>query len=344
MAERVVLHIGTMKSGSSYLQHLLFAQRPALAAAGVLVPGRNRVEQIDALMQGRLHRKPRDLWEAMVAEVHAHPGTAVLSHELLGAATDKVFRNLLPDLGAAPVEAVVTVRDLNRTLVSMWQETVQNGRTWTWDHYYAAAEAAAPYARTDEPDPQSAGGTFWKQQDVARIVRRWVDRLGPERVTVVVVPPKGADRAELPRRFAAAAGIPLDPTVPSPRPNESLGLASVLVVRRLNELLEEQGHPWPDGMLVRKRLLAKKVLAARAADEPRLALDPPAWVREQTDATVAALQDAGARCVGDWADLEPVPVPGVRPEDVDPHLVTEAALAALAAMVARAAGAADRTG
>lgn len=344
MAQRVVLHIGTMKSGSSYLQNLLFSQRRALAAADVLVPGRNRIEQIDALMQGRLRRKPRDLWTGMAAEVRAHTGTAVLSHELLGAAGDKVFRNLLPDLGPDPVEAIVTARDLNRSLVSMWQETVQNGRTWTWDHYYDAAAAAAPYARTGEPEPGTAGGTFWKQQDVARIVRRWVDRLGPERVTVVVVPPKGADRTELPRRFAEAARIPLDPTLPSPRPNESLGLASVLAIRRLNELLEEQGHPWPDGLLVRKRLLAKQVLAARAAEEPRLALDPPAWVREQTDATIAALKETGARCVGDWADLEPVPVAGVRPEDVDPALVTEAALAGLAALVAHAAGGDDDAG
>ena len=334
MAQRVVLHIGTMKSGTSYVQGQLFAQRRHLAHRGVLVPGASRSHQIEALQQGRAKRRDRSTWTAMAAKIRAHPGDVVLSHELLGAGGAKVLRNLLPDLEPAVVDVVITVRDLNRTLVSMWQETIQNGRTWTWDSYYASARDAAPYARTSAVDRDSAGGRFWKQQDVVRIAEMWANRLGPERIAVIAVPPRSADRTLLPARFVEATGIPLDPAAPSPRSNESLGLASVLALREVNELLEALGHPWPSGVQLRKRLLAKTVLAARADQEPRLALDPPDWVREQTKATVEGLKATGVRYVGNWSDLDPIAVPGIRPEDADPRLVSSAAIAGLAGVIA----------
>ena len=40
MGRRLVLHVGTMKSGTSFLQTLLFEQKEDLAEAGVLVPGK----------------------------------------------------------------------------------------------------------------------------------------------------------------------------------------------------------------------------------------------------------------------------------------------------------------
>ncbi len=335
MAQRVVLHIGTMKSGTSYLQGQLHAQRARLAELGVLVPGESRSEQIQALTQGRNKRGDRSTWTAMAAEIRAHPGDVVLSHELLGAAGARTVRNLLPDLGSATVDVVITVRDLNRALVSMWQETIQNGRTWTWDDYYESVRASAPYAPAGPVDRDSAGGRFWKQQDFLRMIERWAERLGPDRISVIPLPPPGADTSLLPQRFVDATGIPLDPTLPAPRSNQSLGLASVLVVRELNALLAAAGHPWPDGTQVRKALLAKKVLASRAAEEPRLGLDPPPWIHEQSAATVSALKGLGIRFVGEWADLDPVAVAGIRPEDVDQHLITSAAMAGLTAMIVR---------
>ena len=45
--------------------------------------------------------------------------------------------------------------------------------------------------------------------------------------------------------------------------NESVGAASTLVIRRLNELLNDAGLPFPEGTDLRKGVLAKQVLAAR---------------------------------------------------------------------------------
>jgi hypothetical protein len=157
--------------------------------------------------------------------------------------------------------------------------------------------------------------------------------VGEDRVTLVTVPPPVAPPTLLAERFAAATEVGLDPLVEVARANESLGLASLLVLRRVNELLNERGLEFPAGQGLRKRVLAKTVLAARRSDEPALGLSTPGWVREQSARTVAALRDR-VGLVGDWADLAPVDVPGVAPDDVPPELVQEAALEGLAGLVA----------
>ena len=133
MAQRVVLHVGTMKSGTSYLQALLFAEKERLARSGVLVPGADWSHQVRAVRQALAPRRggPRQHWEALVEEVRTASGTAVVSMEFLGPAHPDTIASVVGALGAAEVRVVVTARDLNRTLVSMWQETIQNGRTWT---------------------------------------------------------------------------------------------------------------------------------------------------------------------------------------------------------------------
>jgi len=336
MAERVVLHVGTMKSGTTYLQALLFAEKERLAGLGVLVPGRKWSDQSRAVREALAPRRggPRSHWEAMVEEVRAAPGAAALSMEFLGPAHPDTIATVVEALGAAEVRVVVTTRDLNRTLVSMWQETIQNGRTWTWAEYVGEAEAKRPVAGSVAADRRTPGGTFWRQQDLVRMVTDWAGVVGAANVVLATVPRPGAAPSLLAERFAEATGLDLDTSREVTTANESLGVASVLVLRRVNELLAERDLAFPAGQGLRKRVLAKTVLAARRAAEPALGLTTPPWVREQTALTVAALRESGTRLVGDWADLEPVDVPGVDPDDVPLADVHEAALEGIAGLIA----------
>jgi hypothetical protein len=334
VSERVVLHVGTMKSGTSTVQSMLFAQQAELAEAGVLVPGRRWADQTTAVLQALGRRAERDRWDAVRAAVAAHSGDAVISMEFLGPAQDAAAERVLAGLSPARVEVVVTARDLNRTVPSMWQETIQNGRSWTWDDYVAAAEQHAPGASRGQQDRTTAGGTFWRQQHLLRIVEDWCARVGADRVSLVTLPPPGADRTLLVRRFAEAARLPLDPDRRLRTRNESIGLASALVLREVNEWLESQGHTFRQGQRVRKGVLAKSALARLAKDEPRLGFPVPDWVTAQTEATVAGLRRLPISLVGDWTDLDPVPVTGIRPSEVDSALLARAATVGLGAVLA----------
>jgi hypothetical protein len=319
-----------MKSGTTFIQSRLFAHRDLLQERGIRVPGQRRRSQVLAVQQ--LLRGGGPMWDKHAAAVSRHDGTSVISMELLGPAPEPVV-SVLRDAVDAEVQVVITARDLNRSIPAMWQETVQNGRSWGWHDYVIGARADRPSTRQGAPGTEP-GRAFWIQQDLVRMARTWSSVFGADRVTVVTVPPPGSAPELLWSRFASIVGPELDALTSAPDPNESLGAASASAVRRLNELLDAEGLPFPQGHQLRKRLLTKQVLAARKSAEPAIGLGVLPWVIEEADAQRAGLVDLGVRLVGDWADLTPVDVPGIDPDRLDEREVGEAALAGLAGLLA----------
>src|SRR5690606_37680947 len=110
MSSTVVLHIGAMKSGTSFLQQALLANRDALAAQGVLFPGgtfrRQVLAVIDVLGQkrdGQVVPRSRGAWRRLLREVRAHERTSVISMEFLGPALRADIRRVLDSLAPAEV-------------------------------------------------------------------------------------------------------------------------------------------------------------------------------------------------------------------------------------------------
>lgn len=334
MADRVVLHVGAMKSGTSYLQSLLFDNRAALAARGVCVPGEtggDQIKAVRALIGG--DADDRGPWTRMVAEVGRAAGPALISMEHLGPMRPARIRRVVADLAPARVEVVLTARDLNRTIVSMWQETIQNGRSWTWEEYVAGVRDDCPGATAGGFDRETAGGTFWRQQNLVRIAANWAAAISPDRFTLVTLPPPGAPPQTLVERMSEASGVPLQ-GLTATAANASLGLPSTLVLRQLNELLADPSSGQRVRPRLRKKTLAKAVLAARADRERALGLPVHDWVRDQASATVGGLRSSGIRLVGAWEDLDPVPVAGVESADITEAELLEASVHALAGLVA----------
>lgn len=340
MAERVVLHIGAMKSGTSYIQAQLFANKEALAEQGVLVPGGGWGDQVsgvlDVLGKRRYGRERVDgTWQKLVDQIDAWSGTAVVSMEFLGpVARDKVG-DVVSTLRALPdtrVSVVLTARDLNRSIAAMWQETLQNGRWWTWQEYLEGVEQARPRPDRHEAAVTKAGRTFWRQQNLVRISRWWGRAMGVSDYSFVTVPAPGAAPELLMQRFGEVVGFVASGLDPGPRANTSLGAASAEVLRRINVHLAEQGLEFPVGARLRKHVLAKEVLAARSGEEPRIGLPITPWVHEHAEHMVAELQALGIEPVGAWSDLEPVPVSGIDPRTLAEEDVHAAAVAGLAGL------------
>ncbi len=306
----MVLHVGAMKSGTSYLQSQLFANKGLLLERGVLVPGPTWAAQVNAVRHLMRSEGPR--WEQLVAEMAAHEGTSVISMEFLGPMRPVAVRRCVASLtagGDTEVSVVVSARDLNRSIPAMWQETVQNGRTWTWEDYLAALTAWRPGHRKGQ-EKTWAGRTFWRQQNIVRIARSWARVVGPENVTLLTVPQPGAPRDLLWTRFASILGFDPDGSSPATAANESIGAASALALRRLNEHLEALGVTFREGTGLRKAFLAKKILAARKNDEPAVGLPVAPWVEDHARFMRGALPDLGIAVVGDIEELRPVAVAG----------------------------------
>jgi hypothetical protein len=336
---RVVLHVGAMKSGTTYLQSLLFANQATLAERGVLAPGRSAGEQTHAVMDALGHvggRAHAGAWDALLDEVRGHDGTSVISMEFLGPAVpEKVDRVLAEFDGFDEVTVVVTARDLNRTLAAMWQETVQNGRSWTFEDYLRGARDWRPRPDRDPEQLTEAGKSFWRQHNLVRICRNW--SRGQARLSLVTVPQPGAPRDVLRDRFLGVLGVPTDGLVAPARANESIGAASGEVLRRVNALLDDQGMAFPAGQHLRKRLWSewRGEAAGHKDDEAKVGLPLEPWVQEYAATMVTRLRGQDLELVGDWDDLTPRAVPGLDPGSVDAVEVSDAAVVWLAGALAR---------
>ncbi|WP_203336827.1 hypothetical protein [Nocardioides limicola] len=341
MANRVVLHVGAMKSGTTYLQSTLFANKATLASQGVLVPGRTWGQHSRATRDvlGRTdlpgRRSHAGAWQQVLDEIDAWPGTAVFSMELMGSASPAGIRRVMGSFPHCQVEVVLSLRDLNRSIRGMWQETIQNGRSWTWPDYHAALKRGRPRVERAPGDVTRASRTFWMQQNSVRLARRWADVAGG--VTLLTVPPPGAAPTVLWNRFAELVGFDPVGMVPGERVNTAVGAGSAEVLRALNAELDRRGRSFPWSARLRKKVLAKSVLAARRADEPQIGLPVADWVGEQAATMTSELKQLQPRLVGAWADLTPVDVPGIDPATVDQTHVLAAAEAALVGMHAAVA-------
>lgn len=321
MAQRVVVHIGLMKSGTTFIQGRLGANRDRLTAQGVLFPGpgwRRHVNAVEDLMGHQGHTPGS--WDSLVEEINQYPGTAVISMEYLAMAGQRGIRILAQSFGAAELRIVVGARDLGRSVPAMWQEAVKNRSTRTFEEYVESIRARG-----------DSGRKFWRQQHAGRVATRWAQTVGPDHVYVVTVPPPGAAGELLWDRFREVAGIADQPSWDeAPRTNESLGAASTLVMRRLNLMTEDLPLK---GYKRRVKAVGKHLMPSHRSAEDAIGFVVPDWLGREADAIRAQISGSGVRVVGDLDDLTPLDVPGIDPATVDADAQLDAALAALEAVL-----------
>ncbi|HEX2176835.1 MAG TPA: hypothetical protein VHG70_13085 [Nocardioidaceae bacterium] len=306
-SRRVYLHVGAPKTGTTFLQSMLAANRARLLEDGCFYPltqgaSAHHVEARDLRnakpRRGFVHPAGPGSWDRLARTVREWDGEgiALLSSELLVFATRDKVERALQSLQPAEVHLVVTVRDLVRQIPAVWQETVKNGNTTSYEDYLREL--------VEDEDGSGPRGV-WNGQDPVRILARWGYLLPPERIHLVTVPPAGNDPRLLWTRFASVLGVdPEDyPLVPKGA-NTSLGVAETEVVRRLNVQLRQA--PWQFYSRHVKVGLAQGVLAGRS-EGARLVLPDELlpMVERRTKRIIDTISGAGYDVVGDLDDLLP---------------------------------------
>jgi hypothetical protein len=309
VSQRVFLHVGLPKSGTTYLQAVLGKNKTALKQrADLLYPGDTWGRQVDAVKDVRRMRVPPSqraavagAWERLVAEMAAWPGDCLMSMEWLCMANPGQIERIVGDLTPAEVHVVFSVRDVGRTVPAAWQEFSQNRSTWAWPEFLEQVTA-------DEPLGTSAGEAFWGQQDMEMLLERWGAGVPAKRCHVLTLPQSGADPAELWRRMCRVVGIDADGyDLSDLGSNASLGLESAELMRRVNERLRERGLSVPVYNRIFKHHLAKRVLAERKSLESKVLLpvEYHDWARTRAEHQIRAVERSGAQVVGDLDDLRP---------------------------------------
>jgi hypothetical protein len=320
MATRVFLHVGTPKSGTTYLQSVLWQNADRLHDDGLLLPGRFKTHY--AAAKGVTSRSSRkhdlnidvsEAWPRLAHQAARWAGDAAISHELLAPATSEQARDAIALLEGSEVHIVLTVRALHRQLTASWQEQVKSGLPTPLDAFLRQVERRS-----------ARGEWFWEVQDIPDIARRWGGDIAPRHVHIVTVPHDSSDPGKLWRGYASVLGIDGDAyNHVVPRKNVSLGCVEVELLRQLHAVRDERfidkhRHPWT------RKLLAVEILGARTGSAISLPDESRPWVEEQSTTMVEAIDHHGYEVIGSLDDLQwRPPAPGSRgidsvtPDEID---------------------------
>lgn len=336
---RVYLHVGAPKTGTTFVQDVLWANQDTLAEQGVLYWGNDPGAHFFAAQdlrgryfRGHKHPQVRGAWERLASAAREWSGPAVLvSHEILAGCDADEARRAAASLLPHEVHVVYTARDLARQIPAMWQESVKNGRVVPYRRYLETLQ---------RENPALVGRIFWRTQDAAQVLDRWAAAVPDDRIHLLTVPPRGAAPGLLWRRFCTVTG--LDPEgldVDGAGGNVSIGLAEAELLRRLNQRLKG-ALSWPEHETLLKNFLTRSVLTDRVGTTrtgiPAADRD---WVMEHSRAQIADLRKRGYDVVGSLHELVPdfSEDPGASPDPV-PDDVLDAAVDTLAVLLTEHVG------
>ena len=337
MPRRAFLHIGTPKSGTTYLQEKLALNREEIVRQGLTYPGTRTGNHFEAaldLIEERWagqREVARGQWPALVGEARKAPGDVIISHEIMAAARPAQVATAMSAFRDDEVHLVLTARDLARQIPAEWQENVKHrGR-----RSFARFMSLVVQARRTNPDVW-----FWRVQAIPDVLTRWGNGLSPDRIHVVTVPQPDAPRDLLWRRFAGVVGIAPDRDYAEATDfNPSLGIVEAAVVRRLNKLLAGKGVPRDVYVDLVREVIARETLSQRP-DQIRAVLPERRWpfVEDVTAEWLDWLEGAGVDVVGDLTDLQPkrpdfTAGGWIHPDKPPADLVAQATLEALAAVI-----------
>ena len=140
----VYLHIGAPKTGTTYLQDRLTLNAATLRRArrATTPPGRrwstprsstsappSTCSARTGAARPATPRAPGTPWSS---GVRRRRGTVIISHEILAPARPGEIARAMHDLAGSEVHVVYSARDLGRQLPAAWQESIKQGRKWTF--------------------------------------------------------------------------------------------------------------------------------------------------------------------------------------------------------------------
>ena len=326
-----LVHIGPYKTGTTAIQAAFHLARAAASRQGVQYAGYGR-QPMTAVMAGigkpspwSAKRKPPNqaVWRQLVGEIRGSAARqVVLSSESFSDAEPDAIRRVVGDLGGEQVHIAVTLRPLAKVIPSQWQQYVQNRLVEPFDDWLDAL--------LNKPRG-TVTPTFWFRHRHDELIARWVDIVGPDRVTAIVLDDR--DHGLAYRAFEGLTGLEEGTLVPDPQlSNRSMTLSEIEVIRAFNIAYKEAGLP----PVLYQRVMrtgAAQLMERRtpAADEGKVELPP--WAVEPVAAIAGEIVDgigrSGVRVIGDLEPLRKVSTsrtgdrPAVR---VSPEVAATAAM------------------
>lgn len=264
----VYLHIGPVKTGSTYLQSIMWNSRDLLRARGLLLPADHDNEHFLAandVQDGKfvLIDLPEadGIWDKVAGRARSWPGPVLISHELLGFSESDHIRRIVDSLAPSTLHLIVMARCRADVLPSLYQEKIK-----MVDPDQSWGDFLAEYRHSEGPWSQAPGV----------LVQRWLPHIDRDRVHVVTVPKRGAGGHLLLYRFAGVLGLDLtELRIDDADTNTSLDAVEVELLR----VVTARTAARLDRRAQRDLINAHLVPLLRELDRPRRRLRLPASLR-----------------------------------------------------------------
>lgn len=309
-----LLHIGPHKTGTTALQNTLFLSREELLAQGLeyLVSADRRTANIAArAIRQRPTKKlyssdsvPMHFWTELVqAAKNTTADRVLISGEGFSDCNAEEIARIARDLDPARLHVAITLRPLAKILTSQWQQYIQN------DMKRASLEQFLHEAL--DPDQQSDASGFWRRHRHDQLTKRWVDLIGAQSLTVIVVDDRepGLMMRSFERLTSLREGtlMPNRKTVKRSFINRSLTLPETEIVRAYYALMEEQGYNprlYREGVSIMPAHFLKQQRRPGPEEEK---IQLPEWAaeraREISRNIVDGIESSGVRVIGNLKDL-----------------------------------------
>ena len=188
--QRLIIHPGFHKSGTTALQESFALNRSLLREQGILYPhiGTKAHHRIAWSLTQRPwgwnkrggEKTPEKVWDRMVDRIHsAKEETVMLSSEFFSEIDGEKVRKIRSDIKGRDIQILFTVRPLAKLLPSSYQQYLKYGITIEFEDWL--------HEILDKPGESKVSPTFWQRHSHGKVVARWVDIFGKSNVRVLIV-------------------------------------------------------------------------------------------------------------------------------------------------------------
>lgn len=313
MPDRIVIHPGFHKSGTTSLQYCFGKNRKELRSNGVIY-----LESI-----GRAHHRPawsltgrtwgwkdqggegtpEKVWRDFAKRVRRSEGTVLISSEFFSEANDDQVLRLQRDLGENPVDVIFTVRPFAKILSSSYQQFLKYGiklryEEWLEDIFLHRGKS-------------SKTPSFWRRSSLTDVVTRWTKVFGVSNISLLLADEKNPNFIF--DEFTQVLG--LSPGLLKPQEmggNRSMTAEEIELLLTVNHRFE-RSRGWDEyWAMIREgyvQYLANKTDALPSATQ----LLTPRWAIEEAtkigESDISELQNLGVKISGDLQSFSHPSVP-----------------------------------
>jgi hypothetical protein len=277
---QILLHIGVPKTGTTALQAALASSRKELTKQNVLYPSQWRNAHHRAAWavtektwgwKGRGGTTtPIKHWNALVRETKKNK-SVVLSSEFFCEANESQVKKIVSDLTLDRLQVVITLRPFGKLLPSAWQQYLKYGVKLTYPQWLTAILQAP---RSEAPTP-----TFWMRHDHPALIKKWIEFVGKDRITLVVVDENNHDfiYQAFENLLSLSAGTLVKKQ--DKVSNRSMTLAETELLRQIN-LSQPDGSRWDKYESFVRRSMMHEILNSPIAEPNPQKVTTPGWAAD----------------------------------------------------------------